>query len=413
MRRYLVLLGLFVLSLITYIDRVCISSAQGAVAGDLNLSGQQMGAVFGSFALGYALAQVPSGWLADRIGPRLALALVVIVWSFFTGLTGAVQSLGAMLAVRFLFGVGEAGAFPGSARAVFNWMSVGERGRANGILFSGSRIGAALSFPLLAWMLANYGWRRSFVFLGVAGVVWAVVWLVWFRDHPEKSDSPAKPDVDHAEQSFGAVFRSPAMMLAMFQYFAGNFTFFICLSWMLPYLKDRFSLSDAAAARYAMMPLLFGATAQWVAGFAVDRLHASSWRAWSRRVPAISGFILAVAGMIALTIAGSPAAAATCFALAAFGADLTISPSWTFCQDIGGRNSGAVSGSMNMVGNFGSFASSIAFPWLIALTGSADAYFLLAALLNVAAIVCWLWMRPVSLDASKQPERLAQPAATN
>jgi ACS family glucarate transporter-like MFS transporter len=235
-----------------------------------------------------------------------------------------------------------------------------------------------------------------------------VVWLVWFRDHPEKSDSTAKPDVDHAEQSFGAVFRSPAMMLAMVQYFAGNFTFFICLSWMLPYLKDRFSLSDAAAARYAMMPLLFGATAQWVAGFAVDRLHASSWRPWSRRIPAISGFILAIAGMIALTIAGSPVAAATCFALAAFGADLTISPSWTFCQDIGGRNSGAVSGSMNMVGNFGSFVSSIAFPWLIALTGSAGAYFLLAALLNVAAIVCWLWMRPVSLAAPKLTELEAQ-----
>ena len=396
MKRYFVLGGLFVLSLITYVDRACIASAKGAVARDLSLTDQQMGAAFSAFALGYALAQVPSGWLADRLGPRVALALVVTVWSFFTGLTGAAQSLGVMLAVRFLFGVGEAGAFPGSARAVVNWMPVSERGRANGILFSGSRIGAALAFPLLAWMLGSYGWRWSFVMLGAAGVLWAAAWLAWFRDYPNEKDAPSQPVVVASQPSFSVVFRSRAMRLAMARYFASNFTFFICLSWMLPYLKERFSLSDAAAARYAMIPLLCGATAQWVAGFAVDHLHASPWRAWSRRLPAIFGFLLAAAGMLAITMVDDPASASACFAVAAFGADLTISPSWTFCQDIGGGNAGAVSGAMNMLGNIGSFVSSIAFPWLRAATGGAEAYFVVAALLNVAAIFCWLRMRPAS-----------------
>ncbi len=153
MKRYLVLGALFVLSLITYVDRVAISSAKAPLASGLALSDQAMGWVFGAFALGYALAQIPAGWFADRIGPRWSLATVVVAWSVFTALTGAAQGLLALLGIRFLFGVGEAGAFPGSARAIFNWLPASERGRANGILFSGSRLGGALAFPLLAWML--------------------------------------------------------------------------------------------------------------------------------------------------------------------------------------------------------------------------------------------------------------------
>ena len=143
MTRYLIVASLFALSLINYIDRVAISSSKGPMSAELALSDQAVGAVFSAFALGYALAQIPSGWFADRFGPRLALTLVTTVWSFFTALTGAVQSLGALLLVRFLFGVTEAGAFPGAARAIYNWLPVGERGRANGVLMSGSRIGGA------------------------------------------------------------------------------------------------------------------------------------------------------------------------------------------------------------------------------------------------------------------------------
>jgi ACS family glucarate transporter-like MFS transporter len=392
MKRYLVLAALFVLSLLTYIDRVAISSAKAPVAADLALSDKAMGWVFGAFALGYALAQIPAGWFADRCGPRRALAFVVLAWSGFTALTGAAQGLVALLVIRFLFGVGEAGAFPGSARAIFNWLPASERGLANGILFSGSRLGGALAFPLLAWLLDDWGWRKAFVWLGAAGVVWVAAWLLWFRDQPAHSwqEERAAPST----LNFRQVFRSRPVWLAMAQYFASNFTFFICLSWMLPFLKDRYELTSDRAARYAMIPLLCGATAQWIAGFLVDRLYGSGWRAWSRRIPALMGFALATAGMLAVTQAGDPATAVACFALATFGADLTISPSWTFCLDLGGKNSGAISGAMNMIGNFGSFVSANAFPYLFALTGGAAAYFIVAALLNLAAMAAWLWMRP-------------------
>jgi MFS transporter, ACS family, glucarate transporter len=189
------------------------------------------------------------------------------------------------------------------------------------------------------------------------------------------------------------------MALAMGQYFASNFTFFICLSWMHPYLMQQYHLSQSEAAAYAMVPLLAGATAQWVAGFLVDALYRSRQRPWSRRMPAMAGFTLAATGVFGVTLAQSPAAAVACFTLATFGADVTISPSWAYCMDVGGKNSGAVSGSMNMVGNLGSFVSANAFPYLYGLTGSANAYFRTAALLNVLSILCWLWMRSPWLDA--------------
>jgi ACS family glucarate transporter-like MFS transporter len=164
---------------------------------------------------------------------------------------------------------------------------------------------------------------------------------------------------------------------------------------MLPYLMKEYRLSDGEAASYAMAPLLLGATSQWVAGWVVDRLYRSRWRAWSRRIPGIAGFALAAAGVLALTRAGSAPAAVLCFTLAAFGADMTISPSWVYCADIAGKNAGSISGSMNMLGNFGSFASANAFPYLQGLTGSASAYFFAAAALNLAGMGCWFRMRSV------------------
>ena len=189
MKKYFVLFALFILSLITYIDRAAISVATVPIVKELSLSDQALGAVFSAFALGYAIAQIPGGWLADKFGPRLALSVVVIVWSIFTGLTGAVSSFSTMLAVRFLFGVSEAGAFPGSARAIYNWLPATQRGIANGILFSGSRIGAALSFPLLVWMVEKYQWRWSFAILAAVGIVWATLWFIFFRDQPQENST--------------------------------------------------------------------------------------------------------------------------------------------------------------------------------------------------------------------------------
>ncbi|MPZ19777.1 MAG: MFS transporter [Luteitalea sp.] len=406
--RYMVIAALFVLSLITYIDRAAISTAKGPMAGDLSLSDAQMGFVFSAFALGYAAAQIPSGWFADRIGPRHALAIVVALWSVLTALTGAMTRLGSLLVVRFLFGVAEAGAFPGSARVFYNWLPAAERGIANGVLFSGGLLGAAVAFPIFVWLLEGYGWRRAFYILGIPGLVWVLCWLIWFRDYPRER-IVHESTASGPERGLGELLRSRGMILAMVQYFAGNFTFYICISWMHPFLLEQYSLTQNQAARYAMVPLLCGASANWAAGLFVDFLYKSRFRAWSRRLPGMAGFVLATTGVLWASVADSAVGAVVGLAVATFGVEMTISPSWAFCLDVGGKRSGAVSASMNMAGNFGGFVSTNAFPLLRRLTGSPATYFQVAALLNFAAILCWRSMRsPAAVETGDAEARLSE-----
>jgi ACS family glucarate transporter-like MFS transporter len=392
MKRYAVVFALFTLSMLTYIDRVCISAGKSSISADLHLTDTAMGMVFAAFSLGYSLGQVPSGWFADRAGPRLALTVVVAGWSVLIALTSVAWNLTSLVVFVFLFGVAEAGALPGGLRVVCNWLPPEERGRANGVQFSGMRIGAAISFPLVTWMLTRWQWRSSFQLLGIFGVLWAFVWLLWFRNHPAKPlpkvAVPAGPI-----PRFGEILRSRRMVFAFVQYFAINFTFIICVTWMLPYLKTQYHLTDSRAAAYSMAPLLCGATAQWIAGWAVDRLYRSPLRIWSRRLPGMLGLAVSTIGILGLVRAGSLETATICFTMAAFGVDMTISPSWVFCADIAGRNAGSVSAAMNMFGNIGAFVSALAFPYLQQLTGSAVTFFLLAGMLNIAGVVCWFQMR--------------------
>ena len=391
--RFLVVAGVFALSWILYIDRAVISSAKAPIASELALSDQAMGAVFSAFLLGYALMQIPAGWFADRFGPRITLAVMVGTWSLFTFLTGTASVLGILLAIRFLFGVAEAGAFPGSARTFYNWLPASERGIANGILFSGAMIGGGVSFPICAWLIGAHGWRWAFYLLAIPGLIWATLWAVFFRDHPRRG-FVAEAEERGTGMTFSQVFRSKPMLLAMLQYFAGNFTFYVGVTWMLPYLTERFSMSAESAANYAMVPLIFGAISNFMSGLVVDFLYRSGRHSWSRRLPGVSGFLLAAIGIFLVSQAGSPTVAVAGFALAIFGVELTISPSWAFCMDIGGRNSGGVSGAMNMLGNLGGFVSANAFPFLRSLTGGSTAYFCTAALLNLLGLVCWVWMKP-------------------
>ncbi len=406
--RFLMVFGTFLLSLLLYIDRINISVAQDDIASDLGITGPEMGWVMSIFALGYALAQVPSGKLADRHGPRTILSMVVSFWSLFTLLTGAVWNFISLFICRFLFGVGEAGAFPGMARAVYKWIPVRERGIVTGINFSGSRLGAAFALPVVAWMIVSLGWRMSFMVLGGIGFLWAGIWYWWFRSKPEDHPGISKEELEHIldtrqkeessdEQSklpFNTLLKSKNMWLAMGQYFASNFTFFFCLSWMFTHLKDKFMLDSLEAGWYSSAPLIAGAFGNYFAGWLVDYLYKTKGLNMSRKTPAIVGFILATAGILISMQMETPLAAIIFFSLAIFGADMTLSPSWSFCVDIGRSHSGAVSGTMNMAGNLGSFITALAFPYLLAWTGSPDPFFYIAALLNASAIVFWLMTKP-------------------
>ena len=422
-QRYVLVSILFFHSVNTYMDRACIASAADFIIKDLAITKEMLGLILGIFAVGYALFQVPSGWIADRLGARKALTIVVTFWSMFTALTGAARNALQMLVLRFMFGVGEAGAFPGATQAFFRWLPVKERGLAHGINFSGSRLGAAFSLFLMPWLISVIGWRWTFVVNGIIGIIWATVWLIWFRDNPKDNKKINKAELDYIEQgrvsdftttikaSFAEIFTSMNMSLAMLQYFASNVTFFISLTWLPSYIRNQWP-DDPNAIYYSAVPLIFAAFANWIAGSMVTGLFKKGYHVGSRRATAIVGFSLGIIGLILATQTRNLDFLTTdkaqlywfvfCFGLATFGVDMTLSPSWAFCNDIGGANSGAVSGSMNMVGNIGAALSAITFPLLLSeKTGSANAFFILAAGLNLVAIVSWCFMNPNRTSGKK------------
>lgn len=415
-QRFVLVFLLFLHTVNTYMDRVCISAAKGAMQNDISgLDDQMMGYVFGIFAIGYALFQIPAGWFSDRAGPRRALTIVVIIWSIFTALSGAVYTAISLLVVRFLFGVGEAGAYPGATRALYSWLPAKERGIGQGIFHSGARVGAALSLLVMPWVIDMIGWRMTFVFNAIVGLVWGAVWWVWYRNEPSKHAKVNEEELHIIREGleeeartetrvpYIQVVTSANVLLAMFQYAASNITFFISITWLQPYLRNTWGEEYGYL---ASLPLLCGAVALWVSGYAVTYLHKKGMPVMSRRLPAMIGYSLGAFGLLLCTQAAEANSVwvfIACFSLATFGVEMTLSPSWAFCMDIGGSRSGAVSAAMNMVGNMGAAVSAVAFPYFVANvtipviaeeTGTANSFFVFAAGMNVLAVVAWLFMNP-------------------
>jgi len=279
------------------------------------------------------------------------------------------------------------GAYPTAARAIYSWLPTNERGLALGLLNTGSRLGAAIGLSLMSGSIAVMGWRASFITLGVLGLLWAAWWYWWHRDQPEqKSGAAPSAEPQRSLLTRDAVF-------VVLQYFCSNFTFFLCFSWLLPYLREAFHLPAQQAAFFASIPLYCGALATWTSGLAVDALFRRGHWDWSRRGPAMAGFSLAAICLLAATRCTNVLPFISCFSLTTFGVDFTLSPSWSASSDLGGRRTGTLSASLNVLGSAGAFASSVVFPWLLNETHSGFAYFVVAAALDVAAVFLWLRVR--------------------
>jgi len=230
-----------------------------------------MGWVLAAFALGYALFQVPGGALGDKYGVRNILSSIIVIWSIFTALTGMAWNYISILFFRFVFGAGEAGAFPNISRAAFSWVPFKERGIFQGINFSGSRLGAAFALPLVAYLIDIWGWQKIFIFFGVIGVVMGILFFLLFRNKPEEHPSLSRIEKDFiiknrqqktqksdCDLSLKTIFKSKNMLLAMGQCIGSNFIFFFTLTWLFPYIKQKYELTLVAAGFYAMFPLLAG-----------------------------------------------------------------------------------------------------------------------------------------------------------
>lgn len=407
-RRYFMVLGTFLLALLLYVDRICISVAKEPISEAMGLSDKQMGWILAAFSLGYAFFQTPSGILADRFGPRKILAAIVSIWSLFTALTGLAFNFISLLTVRFLFGAGEAGAFPGMSRAIYSWIPLKERGIVTGINFSGSRLGAAFALPAVAWMIDVFGWQSTFFTLGGIGVFWAIAWYVFFRDNPEEhrgissaekefilsTRQERETSVSKEKIDFGRLLKSKNMWLAMGQYFCSNFTFFFALTWLFPHIKSEYGLTTVEAGFYTALPLVFGAFGNWFSGWLIDKIFKKGQWNRSRIFPASLGFLLAAIGLLGSIYMDNAIGAIVFLSLAIFGADMTLPPSWAFCVDIGKKHAGTVSGTMNMAGNIGAFITALLFPYLLAWTGTTTLFFIVGAVLNILAIAMWFKMKP-------------------
>lgn len=349
------------LSVITYFDRVAISSASPTIVADLQLTAIQMGWVFSAFTLAYAAFEVPSGWLGDVIGPRKVLARIVLWWSAFTALTGAAWSFASLIVMRFLFGVGEAGAFPNMSRSFSRWIPADERGDAHGQIIMGTRLGGAvtplLMVPLMGWL----GWRASFAVLGVVGVAWCVCWLAWFRDDPADHPSVNADELalirrgspgEHAAMPHWRELLSMQLLLICLMYFCVAYALYFNLTWLPLYLRDARGFSPRQASIGSGIVLLGGAVGTWAGGRLTDWLA----RRHGLRIARATGVVaLPVSGALVLLAAYTtePIATVVLLTFTLASADLVMAPSWSLCHDVGGTRAGAVTGAMNTFGNLG------------------------------------------------------------
>ncbi len=390
--------ALFLLSMITYLDRVCISVAAPEMSKDLDMSPSQLGWVFGIFTIAYGAFEIPGGWMGDRFGPRKILTRIVIWWSVFTALTGTVTSYVWLLVVRASFGAGEAGAYPNSSCTISRWFPVQERARSHGFIWMASRLGGALAPPVVIWLQALYGWRMVFYLFAVPGVVWAVVWYVWFRDNPR--DMPAvnegelaiigqTPKSQHGAP-FLAMLKSGNLWAVMAMYHVFCYGSYWYIAWAPTYLVQEKGFQGEMLAAYSSLPFLLGAIANGVGGYASDGLVRRFGLKIGRRAVGVVSLSLAGLFMLASLGVQHQALAVILLMMGFAAADACLPNCWAVCLDIGKENAGTVTGAMNTAGQIGASVMSVAFGYLVETYGYNAPLAGLGALFILSAL---LWLR--------------------
>jgi MFS family permease len=404
---------LFFLSIITYLDRVCIGVAGPRMQDELGISTQRWGWVIGAFTLSYMLFEIPGGALGDRIGARKVLTRIVIWWSAFTSFTGMVSNFFLLLFTRFMFGAGEAGAYPNCSSSISRWFPTAERARAHSVVWMASRIGGAIAPWLVVPIQRAYGWRASFLIFGIVGVVWALLWYWWYRDHPSQKEgvtpeelqeigATAAPEA-HRGLPWGIALRDWNLWKIMLMYHTYCWGSYFYLGWLPTYLQKGRGLTEKEMAVMASLPFLVGACGNLFGGWLSDRLVKQHSLRLGRRSVGTAGLALSALFMLLAALTPYKFMAVLFLTLGYGSMDCMLPVSWAVCLDVGKKYAGSVSGTMNMAGQVGSFASSVAFGYIVA--GFNNNYnaplFPMAALLLVSALFFW------RIDPAKQliPER--------
>ena len=402
--RYRVVAAAVALAGVTYLDRVCVGVLAPSIMTDLHLTQIQMSWVFSAFTAAYALFEMPTAWWGDKVGGRRVLTRIVLWWSAFTMLTAAATSYAAMLAVRFLFGVGEAGAWPNAARVFSRWIPLRERGRVQGIFFAGAHLAGGLT-PALVTLIALYlPWRMVFVALGFVGLAWAAFWYHWFRDEPREHPSVNAAEADLIETTRGLplgerghwteVFRIPSLIPLCLQYVANSYGYYFFITWLPTYLAKARGMSSAELAIFSGLPLTLSAIADVTGGFTTDAMcRRFGVRTGTRGIGVVS-YVSAAGAMLAGTLASNPRVGGTLIALGGALSMFTLAPSWSTAIGLGGRNTALLSSVMNTSGQVGAFFSPLVLAFLVDRTGDWSLPLHVLSGLYLVAAVCWLLIRP-------------------
>jgi MFS transporter, ACS family, glucarate transporter len=402
--RYVVLALMCALSMITYLDRACFGQVASTLAKELSLENvADLKWAFTSFAVAYAIFEVPTGWLGDIWGPRSTLLRIVIWWSVCTALTGVVGwkygtfafGLTTLVVLRFLFGMGEAGAYPNFTRALHNWFPATQTSTAQGWLWMSGRLMGGLT-PLI-WTLLVLGtaktaplvsWRATFAFFGVIGFVWCAIFAWFFRDHPQEhswvnaaeqskiDDGRETYEISHTSIPVGKFIRSGNLWLLCIMYACMVYGWYFNITYLPSYLHDRFQLDPRSliSAVYQGGPLWIGAISCLGGGVLVDWLiRRTGNRRRSRRWVGVIAQGLCAVGWFAAVFAPNVHCFFLAISIAALCNDLTLASAWATCQDIGQRYTAVTAACMNTIGTLGGAAAGWLSGTIVELTFNAQA----------------------------------------
>jgi MFS transporter, ACS family, glucarate transporter len=404
----------FFLAVITYLDRICISAAAPFMMDDLGLSVVEMSLVFGAFTLAYSLFEVPSGWMGDVYGPRRVLTRIVLWWSAFTMLTGAVRGFASLLTVRFLFGAGEAGAFPNIARSFSRWFPARERGQANGLMFLGSRVGGMIAVPLALVTIQHWGWRAAFVAFGSIGLVWAAAWYAWYRDEPADHPAVNAAELAWIRQDGGARAHAPAtpwralftsrnLYTICLMYFAFGYGLYFYFTWLPTFLIRELKFSIVTGGLLAALPFMLAGLADVAGGYLTDWLARTRGLRAARCGLGFAAFMTCAALLVSSTVAEAPLTRALLLALALASADLALSACWAVCLDVGADHAGVVCGFMNTFGNLGGLVGPMVVGLAVQRWHSWTMPFYITAAVYAVGALAWLAIDPNERVVNPRP----------
>jgi ACS family glucarate transporter-like MFS transporter len=414
--RWRILILLLLISIVTYIDRVNISVTARHMMPALGLTDIQMGWIFSAFVLGYALFQVPGGWMGDRWGPRRVLTFAVIWWSIFTALTAIAPTLplvnligilGSLMVVRFLIGIGEAAALPNFNRTVANWHPPRERGLSIGITIGGIGIGSALTPPVTAWIMVNYGWQTAFYAAGLLGLAIALLWYWYARDfprqHPHVNEAEAaiiegkdqkKEDTQKSDHvPWKAILTTPTVWWLTISYTCLGYVAYIYMSWFYLYLVNVRGFAILQGAFFASAPFIAMTIFCPLGGWVTDRLAEKYGLNWGRASVGGTGMILAALFIIIGANVEAPYVAIGFLSLGAGWLYFTVGPFWSTTTDLSKPYAGTLSGLMNTGANLGGTLSPTLTPWIADTYGWPVALGLAAAIAFIGGL-CWFFIRP-------------------